>query len=106
MAYSEDYRRRAVEYYHEGHTQEEIQSVFKIHPKTLRDWEARKEAGSLRPNYPKSRKPRKLPPDDLRQYVDEHPDGFLREIGEHFACSDEAVRKALKKLGYTRKKRQ
>lgn len=30
MAYSEDYRRRAVEYYQEGHTQGEVQAAFKI----------------------------------------------------------------------------
>lgn len=105
MAYSEDYRRRAVEYYHEGHTQIEVQTAFKIHRKTLRDWEAREKAVSLKPRYPKNRKPRKLPPDELKKYVDEHPDAFLREIGGQFGCGKEAVRKALKKIGYTRKKR-
>ena len=54
--------------------------------------------------YPKTRKHRKFPPDELVKYVDKHPDAFLVEIGAHFGCSDEAVRKALKKLGYTRKK--
>ena len=41
MAYSIDYRKRAVEYYHEGNTQAEVKAVFKIVPSTLRDWEAR-----------------------------------------------------------------
>ena len=62
--------------------------------------------GTLKPLYPKTRKPRKLPPDELIRYIDEHPDAFLEEIGDHFGCSDEAVRKALKKLGITRKKRR
>lgn len=106
MAYSEDYRRRTVEYYHEGNTQEEVREIFKIHPKTLRDWEARMKSGSLKPSYPKTRKPRKLPPDELSRYVDENPDAFLSEIGDHFGCSAEAVRKALIKLKITLKKRQ
>ena len=55
MAYSEDYRKRAVEFYHEGNTQEEVRNVFKIARSTLRDWEARYEAGSLKPSYPKAR---------------------------------------------------
>ena len=105
MAYSEDYRKRAVEYYLEGNTRAKVQEVFKVHPSTLRDWETRYETGILRPNYPKTRKPRKLPLDQLEHYIDQYPDAFLKEIGEHFGCSDVAVGKALKKLNITRKKR-
>ena len=105
MAYSEDYRNRTIEYYHEGHTQAEVFTAFKVYPKTIRQWEARKAAGTLKAEYPKIKKPRKLPPDELARYMDEHPDDFLEEIGEHFQCSAEAVRKALKKLIITRKKR-
>jgi transposase len=105
MLYSEDYRKRAVEYYHEGNRQAEVKEVFKIHPSTLRDWEARYEAGSLKPNYPKTRKARKLPLDKLERYVSDNPDAFLSEIGEYFDCSAEAVRKALIKLNVTLKKR-
>ncbi len=105
MAYSVDYRKRAIEFYKEGHTQAEVIEVFKVHPKTLRDWKTRKEAGQLKPKNPKTRKPRKLPPNELTQYINEHPDAFLDEIGEYFQCSAEAVRKALKKLKITRKKR-
>ena len=104
MAYSEDYRKRAVEYYHEGKTQEQVKEVFKIARSTLRDWEARYEAGSLKPSYPKTRKKPKLPSDQLMRYIDVHPDAFLSEIGTHFGCSAEAVRKALVKLNITQKK--
>ena len=106
MAYSEDYRRRTAEYYREGHTQAEVLAVFKVHAGTIRDWETRMMAGSLKPIYPKTRKPRKLPPGELAKYVEEHPDAFLKEIGDHYNCSAEAVRKALKKLKITRKKRR
>jgi len=105
MAYSEDYRKRTIEYYQEGHTQAEVTAVFKINRSTIREWETRMKTGSLKPNYPKTRKPRKLPHDKLSEYIHEHPDAFLEEIGEHFSCSAEAVRKALKKLNITLKKR-
>jgi len=105
MAYSEDYRKRTVEFYHEGNTQTRVREIFKVDPKTLLDWEARYAAGELKPTYPKTRKSRKLEPDALIAYHEENPDDFLYEIGEHFDCSGEAVRKALKKLGVTRKKR-
>lgn len=104
MAYSEDYRKRALEYYREGHTQAEVLEVFKVHPATIRDWEARESKGALKASYPKTRKARKLPLGELQKYVDEHPSDFLKEIGEHFGCSGEAVRKALKKLKITVKK--
>jgi transposase len=79
--------------------------VFKIHPSTLRDWDARYKAGSLKPSYPKTRRARKLPLDKLESCVNDNPDAFLSEIGEHFDCSAEAVRKALIKLNITLKKR-
>jgi transposase len=106
MAYSEDYRKRTIEYYYEGHTQAEVKEVFKVNPTTLRDWRHRMEKGSLKPEYPKTRKYRKLPPVELAAYVAQNPDAFLAEIGDHFGCSDTAVMKALKKLNITLKKRQ
>lgn len=54
----------------------------------------------------RNRPPKKLPPDELREYVENHPDAYLSEIGEHFDCTGEAVRQALKSMGITRKKRQ
>ena len=104
MAYSEDYRKRTIQYYREGHTQAEVYDAFKALTSTVRDWETRINEGSLKPRYPKTCKPRKLPPDELSQYVKENPDNFLREIGAHFRCSAEAVRKALKKSDITLKK--
>lgn len=83
----------------------EVQSVFKIDRKTLKDWEDPEASGSLKPKYPKTRKARKIPPDALIEYVDANPGAFLREIAAHIDCSEEGVHKALGRLGYTRKKR-
>ena len=38
--------------------------------------------------------------------IEKHPDAYLVEIAEEFNCSECAIRKALKKLNITRKKRQ
>ncbi len=38
--------------------------------------------------------------------IEKHPDAYLVEIAEAFNCSECAIRKALKKLNITRKKRQ
>ncbi len=38
MAYSEDFRRRAINYKNEGHIFEQTCQVFKIAPSTLNAW--------------------------------------------------------------------
>lgn len=45
MAYSKDYRKRAVEYKDEGHTFQELREVFKIPPVTYYDWKEKIENG-------------------------------------------------------------
>ena len=49
MSYSEDYRKRTLEYRHEGHTLEETKRVFKIAASTICHWEKQlKEEGTLK----------------------------------------------------------
>jgi len=55
---------------------------------------------------PLNRSFKKIDPVRLENYVAEHPDAYLVEVAEMFDCGESAVRKALKKLGITRKKRQ
>jgi len=106
MAYSEDLRKRVVEYLEEGHTLENTKKVFKVGITTIRRWkEQLVELGNLK-NKPLNRTFKKIDPEKLSTYIDEHPDAYLREIAEVFSCSDEAVRKALGKLKITRKKRR
>ena len=106
MSYSEDFRKRVMEYLEEGHTWAQAQEVFKISTTAINSWRQKyKETGECRDTAPPPRKPKKLDPEELKAYVEEHPDAYLKEIGEAFGCSDTAVRKAFKRLGITRKKR-
>lgn len=103
-AYSLDLRKLVVAYVEEGHSQSEAARQFKLHPMTVSRWIRLKETtGSLKV-LPVPRSPHKLALNALEEYVKEHPDAFLREIGEHFKCGKDAVARALKKLGFTRKK--
>ena len=63
-----------------------------------------RETGSLEDKEPQ-RKPHKLPDEELKAYIAEHPDAYFTEIAAHFNCSDEGVRVACKRLGITRKKK-
>ncbi len=106
MAYSEDYRKRVNEYLDEGHTWSEVQKTFKISLTTISSWRKKyKETGEVK-NKPLCRTFKKLDPDKLKDYVEKHPDAYLKEIGAAFGCSDTAVHKAFKRLGITRKKRR
>ena len=101
MSYDEKYRKRTLEYRQEGHTLEQ----FKIAIITIRKWEKQlREEGNLKKHAVK-RPFRKIDPEKLREHVKARPDDYLREIAKVFNCSEAGIRKALKRLKITRKKR-
>jgi len=104
MSYDSKYRLRALEYWAEGHSKRETAEVFKVGQSALQEWKSQlNNTGNLESK--KRRETwRKLEPEKLRAYVQEHPDAYLREIAEAFGCSDTAVRKGLARLKITRKK--
>lgn len=104
MRYDINYKKRAVEYQIEGHTYKETCKVFKISETTLTRWIKRSKENNLENKIP-VRKPKKIYPEKLVKYINENPDAYLVEIAQEFNCTEGAIRKALKKLGITRKKR-
>jgi len=106
MSYPEEYRKRTIEYKQEGHTLEETKEIFKVSISTIRAWEKQsKEKGNLKAKIPE-RPFKKIDPEKLKIYVEEHPDAYQNEIAKEFKCTPEAIRKALKRLKITRKKRR
>ena len=104
MSYDVKYRKRALEYWSSGHTQVETAKVFAVSPRVLQNWrEQLKTTGTLEP---KTRREtwRKIDPERLKEYLQQHPDAYLKEIAEEFGCSDVAIIKALRRLKITRKK--
>ena len=105
MAYSEDYRKRVIEYRKEGHTLMDTQKVFKVAIITIRIWENKlKEEGTLK-KKPVIRSFRKLDPEKLKIYLKDHTDAYLREIAAEFGCCETTITNACRKLKITRKKR-
>ena len=104
MIYSIDVRKKVLEY-ENTHTIQETAKTFNISTWTVSTWKKRlREKGCLNPTVIK-RKPRKLDHAKLIEYVETNPDKYLREIAEVFNVSTAAIGKALKKLGFTLKKR-
>ncbi|MEG0842860.1 MAG: IS630 transposase-related protein [Romboutsia sp.] len=105
MRYDINYKMRTVEYQIEGYTYKETCKVFKVSETTLTRWIKRSKENNLE-NKIRERKPKKIYPDKLVEYINKNPDAYLVEIAEEFNCTEGAIRKALKRQGITRKKRQ
>ena len=104
MSYDIEIRRRAIEYWNDGHSKEETAAVFQVGTTTLQRWKSQlNETGTL---VPKKRKEtwRKIEPSKLMKYVEEHPDAYQHEIAEAFGVRLFAIQKALKRLKISRKK--
>jgi transposase len=104
MAYSNDYKKRAVEYKDAGHTFEELREAFKIPPITCYDWKDKFENGYFEKKFVRQRE-RKTDREKLKQAVKEKPDAYLYELAKQFDCTPQAVFYMLLKLEITLKKR-
>jgi transposase len=62
-----------------------------------------RETGNLE-RVPLNRKYRKLDPEKLVRYVEEHPNSYQREMASEFKVSTSCISKALRKLKITVKK--
>ena len=104
MSYDKKFRESVIKYLNDGHTQKETAATFGISTATIWKWKTQlKETGTL---VPKKRKAtwRKIDPDKLRKYIEEHPDAYQHEIATAFGVRLYAIQKALKRLCITRKK--
>ena len=105
MAYSIDARELVLRYRDNGHTLEEIFSEFGISISTVRQWEALRAANGSLAKKELNRSPSIYKSEELRAYIAENPDAFLKEIAEHFGGSITGAHEALKREKLTYKKR-
>ena len=106
MAYSIDFRKRAIAFWDKGHTKEELYEAFEIYPSRINDWKRLlRETGSLEPQYLKTREG-KINLKKLEQELERKPDLTLPELAKIFNCTKQSVDAACKKLKITRKKRR
>ena len=88
-----------------GHTYEEARTELGVGVSTIKDWKRLKnETGSLEPRS-KVRRASKFNCDEIKAYVEEHPDATLVEIATHFGGSTSGAHDALARAGISFKKR-
>ena len=104
--YSDDLRRSALSYYDQGvATQREVSEIFGISLRTFSTWVRLRKTGDIsRRPHAVHKRPHKIDDARLSAYIREHPDAYLRELGEVFGVSDVAILKACRRLGISRKK--
>lgn len=103
-AYSIDLRNKVILFIASGSSKREASRVFNIGEDTIYRWLRRAKNGNL---APKKREdfPRKMDPEQLLNYVCQHPDHTLVEIGGSLGVAYQTASKWLRRLGITRKKR-
>ena len=83
----------------------QTKKVFRVSVTIIYKWENQlKKEGNLK-RHPVKRPFKKIDPEKLKEYVKANPEAYLHEIAAVFDCSSTAIRKSLKKLKITRKKR-
>lgn len=103
--YSLDLRERVVQYLEKGNDKESAAEFFSVGIATIYRWlRQRKKLGSIQP-IKRERAYQKIDNEQLKEYVEAHPDHFLSEIARHFNLTPQAIFYALKRLKITRKKR-
>jgi transposase len=104
MAYDNKFRERVIAYMDKGHSYRKTSELFGIDSKTILRWrKLRHETGELK-DRPREEWHKKIAPEKLLAYYEENPDSYLSEAAEAFGCSINAIFKAKKRLGITRKK--
>ena len=103
MAYSKDFKKRAVAYKQEGHTFKQLKEAFGIPSETYYQWKEKLESGYYEITIKRERK-RKIDKEVLRQAVVDKPDAYLKDLAKQFGCTATAVFYALEKLDIKRKK--
>jgi transposase len=102
--YSVDLREKALKY-KETHRETETSEIFGVSVSAIRTWEKlQKEQGNVK-RKELERSGRKIKSSELKRDVETRPEDFNWERAVRFGCTEEAIRKAMKRNKLTRKKR-
>ena len=101
---SNDLRLRVVEYVKNGASKTSAVKLFKVARQTIYEWLELDKKGELLKIDNYQTRVSKLDYDEIKKFIEQHPDFYYHEIGDHFGTSDENIRKICKKLQITVKK--
>ena len=100
MTYPVSFRSKVIARIEEGMSKREAARIFKLSPNTIYLW---LNSADLKPRNDAPRR-RKIDKEALKRHIDKYPDLYLRERAEYFNVSIPAMWRAMRKLGYRKKK--
>lgn len=106
MAYSNDLRKRVIEYVLSGGRKTDAAKRFDVHRQTVQKWIRNYKLNAKIPVAKKTgpKSSRKLSEKKLLQVISTQPDATLKELALEFSVHYSTIFYALKKLGISRKK--
>jgi len=106
MAYSQDLRERVLAHVEAGNTRLSASQLFNVDEKTVRHWiDLKAETGSLKPRPHRGGAKPRVTKEELKLYVDTHPNAILEDMAKHFGFTIAGVAYHLHKHGYVSKKK-
>jgi transposase len=106
IPYNSEFRERVIAVMKHGGTIINTAKRFKVSESTVRRyWEQHNEIGNISPKKRPEIRKRKVNYDEVLEYVNNHSDQTLKEIGEVFKISAQTVSRIFRKLNYTFKKK-
>jgi putative transposase len=105
MKYSQDLRKKVIEFIEQGKGIAETSRIFGISRPAIYKWLKMKKLDGDLLDRPRRGTWKKIDPELLIAFIKDHPDLSLAEYAKHFKASAVAICRAFKKLKITRKKR-
>ena len=104
--YSDDDSQAALKYYDSNLiSQQEVCGIFGISLRTLSNWILWRKQGHYRRRVNQKKKgATKIDESKLKEYIQQYPDAYNHEIGEHFGVHGTSIYYACKRNSITRKK--
>lgn len=106
MSHSKDLRERAIKYVEQGGAINDACQIFEISRSSFQRWRDIKDKTGTLAAKSRIKSPYKIDNEQLKAYINEHPDAYLNEIASHFNVTSPCICIALKRLKITRKKSQ
>jgi transposase len=104
-SYSQDFRKKVIEYVNKGNSFRSASIKFEISSNTVMNWYKRyKLEGNYLPRKVGGKKGR-ISEQDVITYVNNNPNFILLEMGKHFGMSAPGALYWLRKLGFSYKKK-
>ena len=101
MAYSPDFRKKVLETLSRGLSVRTTAALFGIHFTTIQNWKKHPEKAKT----PQKRPPKKIRTEELLVDIEMYPTDYLSERAKRFKCTPAAIRKAMLRNKFSKKRR-